>query len=81
MRVLITGGAGYIGSVVAEQLVGAGHGADATALARQAISARRGLSAVGSWLAGGELARVVADARSEAERVRRGVLWGRPEGS
>ena len=52
-----------------------GH-AETTAAARTAIATVPGLAAVGAWLAGSGLARVVADARDEAERVRRTVLWG-----
>ena len=43
---------------------------------RSGMGDRRGLAAVGAWLSGSGLARVVADARDEAERVRRAVLWG-----
>jgi oxygen-dependent protoporphyrinogen oxidase len=46
------------------------------AAARSAIAAAPGLAAVGAWLAGSGLAQVVADAHSEADRVRRGALWG-----
>lgn len=52
-----------------------GHDAHAAAV-RQAVSGRAGLAAVGAWLAGSSLAHVVADAREEAERVRRAALWG-----
>lgn len=52
-----------------------GHEDHATAV-RDAVSGREGLAVVGAWLAGSGLARVVADARDEAERVRRAALWG-----
>lgn len=54
-----------------------GHSA-ATTVARAGIGARQGLAAVGAWLSGSGLARVVADAQDEAERVRRAALWGAP---
>ncbi|GAA5196160.1 protoporphyrinogen/coproporphyrinogen oxidase [Microbacterium jejuense] len=44
--------------------------------ARAAVAKARGLAAVGAWLAGSGLAQVVADAHAEADRVRRGALWG-----
>lgn len=50
--------------------------AEATAAVRARVDALPGLAAVGAWLAGSGLARVVADARSEADRARRSVLWG-----
>lgn len=52
-----------------------GHDTHATAV-RQAVSGHGGLAAVGAWLSGSSLAHVVADAREEAERVRRAALWG-----
>ena len=52
-----------------------GHG-EATVAVRSHVAARPGLGAVGAWLAGSGLAQVVADARSEADRVRRAVLFG-----
>lgn len=55
-----------------------GHEA-ATAAIRARVSARPGLAAVGAWLAGSGLAQVVADARSEADRVRRAALFGGSE--
>nr|BFF09855.1 hypothetical protein GCM10025699_11580 [Microbacterium flavescens] len=51
---------------------------DATGSVRTAIAGTRGLAAVGSWFAGSGLSRVVADAQSEAERLRRTVLWESP---
>lgn len=51
------------------------HDAHAGAV-RTAVAAEPGLAVVGAWLAGSGLAQVVADAREEAERVRRAVLWG-----
>ncbi len=54
-----------------------GHDA-ATADVRRRVSARPGLAAVGAWVAGSGLAQVVADARSEADRVRRAALFGGP---
>jgi len=48
---------------------------------RSAVSALPGLSVVGSWLAGGGVAQVVADALAETDRVRSAVLWRRaPDG-
>ncbi|MEV7694585.1 FAD-dependent oxidoreductase [Microbacterium sp. NPDC089189] len=47
------------------------------AAARGAIRAVSGIGAVGAWLSGTGLAQVVPDARDEAERLRRSVLWGR----
>ena len=55
--------------------------ADATAGVRRTVAGTAGLSVVGSWLAGSGLARVVADAQAEAERVRRDVLWRASPGS
>ncbi|MFT3797554.1 protoporphyrinogen/coproporphyrinogen oxidase [Microbacterium sp.] len=52
-----------------------GH-AERTALARAAVAARPGLTAVGAWLSGGGIAAVVADAIGQADAVRRSVLWG-----
>jgi oxygen-dependent protoporphyrinogen oxidase len=52
-----------------------GHDEHATAV-RAAVTAVPGLAVVGAWLAGSGLAAVVADARAEAERVRRTALWG-----
>jgi oxygen-dependent protoporphyrinogen oxidase len=43
---------------------------------RVAVRARPGLAAIGAWLSGSGLERVVADAREEAERVRRTALFG-----
>jgi protoporphyrinogen/coproporphyrinogen III oxidase len=50
--------------------------AERTAAARGAIRAVDGVGAVGAWLSGTGLAQVVPDARREADRVRRAVLWG-----
>lgn len=52
-----------------------GH-AEATAAVRAGLGALPGLAAVGAWLSGSGLAQVVADARSEADRVRGSALWG-----
>jgi len=43
--------------------------------ARAAIRAVPGLAAVGAWLAGTGLAQVIPDARDEADRLRRELLW------
>ena len=43
--------------------------------ARSAIQAVSGLAAVGAWLAGTGLAQVIPDARDEADRLRRALLW------
>ena len=53
--------------------------AAAVAAWRSAIRAVPGLGAVGAWLSGTGLAQVVPGAIDEAERVRRGVLWGRSD--
>lgn len=45
------------------------------AKARAAIVDVPGLAAVGAWLAGTGLAQVIPDARSEADRLRRSLLW------
>jgi oxygen-dependent protoporphyrinogen oxidase len=50
--------------------------ADDAARARDLFPASDGLVVVGAWVAGSGLARVVADAVAEADRVRSGVLWG-----
>lgn len=55
-----------------------GHEAHAAAV-RAAVGGFPGLAAVGAWLAGSGLAQVVEDARDEADRVRRAVLWGSPD--
>ncbi|MFG6492921.1 protoporphyrinogen oxidase [Microbacterium sp. P03] len=47
-----------------------------SAAARSAIHGVPGLAATGAWLAGTGLAQVVPDAVREAERVRRGALFG-----
>jgi oxygen-dependent protoporphyrinogen oxidase len=46
------------------------------AAARAEIGPARGVVAVGAWLSGSGLAQVVADAQTEADRLRRSVLWG-----
>jgi oxygen-dependent protoporphyrinogen oxidase len=46
------------------------------AAARAAIQAVPRLGVVGAWVAGTGLAQVVPDAKAEADRVRRQVLWG-----
>ncbi len=46
------------------------------AAARAAVQGVPGLAAVGAWLAGTGLAQVVPDATAEADRLRRGLLWG-----
>lgn len=43
--------------------------------AREAVQQVPGLAAVGAWLAGTGLAQVVPDAREEADRLRRALLW------
>ncbi|WP_217180603.1 NAD(P)/FAD-dependent oxidoreductase [Streptomyces sp. AC495_CC817] len=45
------------------------------AAARAAVRAVPGLAAVGAWLAGTGLAQVVPDAKDEADRLRRALLW------
>lgn len=45
------------------------------AAARSAIRAVPGLAAVGAWLAGTGLAQVIPDAKDEADRLRRTLLW------
>lgn len=54
-----------------------GHDDHATAV-RTSVASFPGLAAVGAWLSGSGLAQVVADARDEAERVRRAALWASP---
>lgn len=49
---------------------------DATERTRAAIRSVPALGAVGAWLAGTGLAQVVPDAVAEADRVRRGALFG-----
>ncbi|MFD4958270.1 protoporphyrinogen/coproporphyrinogen oxidase [Microbacterium sp. NPDC058389] len=46
------------------------------AAARAAVAKAPGVAVVGAWVAGSGLAQVVADAHAEADRVRRGALWG-----
>ncbi|MDF2560716.1 MAG: protoporphyrinogen oxidase [Microbacterium sp.] len=43
--------------------------------ARAAVQAVPGIAAVGAWLAGTGLAQVIPDARDEADRLRRALLW------
>ncbi|MGW9157259.1 protoporphyrinogen/coproporphyrinogen oxidase [Microbacterium sp. NPDC055665] len=43
--------------------------------ARAAVRAVPGIAAVGAWLAGTGLAQVIPDARDEADRLRRALLW------
>jgi len=43
--------------------------------ARAAIEAVPGMAVVGAWLAGTGLAQVIPDARDEADRLRRFLLW------
>lgn len=45
------------------------------AAARAALQAVPGLAAVGAWLAGTGLAQVIPDAKDEADRLRRTLLW------
>ena len=45
------------------------------AAAREAVQAVPGIAAVGAWLAGTGLAQVIPDARDEADRLRRALLW------
>ena len=49
---------------------------DRAATARATVGRAHGIAAVGAWLSGSGLARVVADARDETDRLRRQVLWG-----
>ena len=49
---------------------------DRAATARATVGRAHGIAAVGAWLSGSGLARVVADARDETDRLRRRVLWG-----
>ena len=44
--------------------------------ARAAVAKAPGVAVVGAWVAGSGLAQVVADAHTEADRLRRGALWG-----
>lgn len=43
--------------------------------ARQAVQSVPGLAVVGAWLAGTGLAQVIPDAKDEADRLRRTLLW------
>lgn len=54
-------------------LIGA---ADHRRKVRAAVQGVDGLGVVGAWLAGTGLAQVVPDALTEADRVRRALLWG-----
>lgn len=53
-------------------IIGAG---DRRSIARAAVHAVPGIAAVGAWLAGTGLAQVIPDARDEADRLRRALLW------
>lgn len=53
-------------------LIGAAQRRDATRAAARAVP---GLAVVGAWLSGTGLAQVVPDAASEADRLRRHLLW------
>ena len=53
-------------------IIGAG---ERRAAARAAVQAIPGIAAVGAWLAGTGLAQVIPDARDEADRLRRALLW------
>lgn len=53
-------------------IIGAG---ERRAAARAAVQAVPGIAAVGAWLAGTGLAQVIPDARDEADRLRRALLW------
>ena len=53
-------------------IIGSGERREA---ARAAIQGVPGLAAVGAWLAGTGLAQVIPDARDEADRLRRALLW------
>ncbi|NYE18188.1 oxygen-dependent protoporphyrinogen oxidase [Microbacterium immunditiarum] len=50
--------------------------AEVNAAARHAVAGVAGLGVAGAWLAGPGLAQIVLDAREEADRVRRTILWG-----
>ncbi|MBW9095069.1 FAD-dependent oxidoreductase [Microbacterium jejuense] len=52
-----------------------GHQERAAAV-RAVVAKARGLAVVGAWIAGSGLAQVAADAHAEADRLRRGALWG-----
>ena len=54
--------------------------AERTAELRRAESRRPGIAVVGAWVAGSGLARVVADAQEQADRLRRTALWGAKSG-
>ncbi|MCC2031756.1 FAD-dependent oxidoreductase [Microbacterium sp. BWT-G7] len=45
------------------------------AAARAAIAAAPGIAAVGAWVSGSGLAQVVGDAQTEADRLRRSLIW------
>jgi oxygen-dependent protoporphyrinogen oxidase len=45
------------------------------AAARAAVQGTAGLAVVGAWLAGTGLAQVIPDAKDEADRLRRALLW------
>ncbi len=46
--------------------------------ARTAIRTDARLAAVGAWIAGSGLSRIIPDARAEAERLRSALLWESP---
>lgn len=54
-------------------LIGANESRRATRAAVQKIT---GLAVVGAWLSGTGLAQVIPDAKDEADRLRRALLWG-----
>lgn len=53
-----------------------GSALDQPGIRAEARATPSGVAVVGGWVSGSGLARVVADALAEAERVRRGALWG-----
>ena len=53
-------------------IIGAG---ELRSSARGAVQAVPGLAAVGAWLSGTGLAQVIPDARDEADRLRRTLIW------
>ncbi|WP_426187523.1 protoporphyrinogen oxidase [Microbacterium sp. TWP3-1-2b2] len=53
-------------------LIGA---ADRRRAVREAVHKVEGLAVVGAWLAGTGLAQVIPDAKAEADRLRRALLW------
>lgn len=67
--------ASHRGSFVQSQPASVIAAGERRAGARQAIHAVPALAVVGAWLAGTGLAQVVPDAREEADRLRRSLLW------